>query len=280
LINGGRTNDDLFAAYLATTWRAREDVVVHAGLRHDEFDSAGGATTGRAGVAWLLDESRTRLRATIGTGFTAPGADDRHGVPVWGQLGNPDIEPEECAGWDAGVDRDFAGGKAGVSVTYFQNRYRNLFEWETVDFTTFEGMIVNRARAETKGAEVAVRWRPTSAVGASLAYTLLHATNRDDGSRLIRRPRHTLHLDAHWRATLALLVGGGVSFVGGRFDSTNTGNATIDDYTTVRLHASYAVRPELILKLRLENALDENYDEVFGYAALPRAVHGSVEWRF
>jgi vitamin B12 transporter len=30
----------------------------------------------------------------------------------------------------------------------------------------------------------------------------------------------------------------------------------------------------------MENALNKAYEEVLGYAALPRGVFGSVEWRF
>jgi vitamin B12 transporter len=36
----------------------------------------------------------------------------------------------------------------------------------------------------------------------------------------------------------------------------------------------------LLLKLRIENAFDEQYEEVFGYPALSRGIFGSVEWRF
>src|SRR5690606_7715351 len=115
----------------------------------------------------------------------------------------------------------------------------------------------------TRGAELAVRWRPLLAVDTTLAYTWLDATNDDTGERLIRRPRHTVDLDVHWRASTAWSLGAGVHVVADRFDTTDVGNARIEDYATVRLHASYAIRPELRLKLRVENALDEEYDEVF-----------------
>lgn len=279
-INDLRSGDDLLAGYLSTTWRTRPNIIVHAGVRHDEFDSVGGATTGRAGVAWLLHDGRTKLRTTYGTGFTAPGSDDRYGVALWGQLGNPDIRPEKARGWDVGVDHDFNGGAVGVSATWFHNRYRDLFEYEIVDSNTFAGMIVNRAAGSTQGAELAVRWRPNSTIDTTLAYTWLDAKNDITATRLIRRPRHTLNLDSHWRATSTLMVGGGVRFVGDRLDNTDAGTAKIEDYTTVRLYVSYAVGPEVRVNLRLENALNAIYDEVFGYAALPRAFYGSVEWRF
>jgi vitamin B12 transporter len=48
----------------------------------------------------------------------------------------------------------------------------------------------------------------------------------------------------------------------------------------VRIFSTYAVRENLLLKLRVENALDEEYEEVLGYASLPRGIFGGVEWRF
>ena len=83
-ISGSRTEDRVVAGYLSTTAYATEQLTFNAGVRYDDYRSAGSATTGRAGAAWLLNENRTKLRATIGTGFTAPGSDDRYGVPQWG----------------------------------------------------------------------------------------------------------------------------------------------------------------------------------------------------
>ena len=145
---------------------------------------------------------------------------------------------------------------------------------------TFAGQVVNRARAETRGIELGAEARPTESVSLRGSYTWLEAFDRDTHERLIRRPKHTIDLEGNVRATQSLLLGVGAHFVIDRLDSTPTGNAPIDDYTTVRLYASYAVRADLTLSLRIENALDEEYDEVAGYAALPRAVFGSIDWTF
>ena len=51
-------------------------------------------------------------------------------------------------------------------------------------------------------------------------------------------------------------------------------------YSTARIFASYEARAGLLLKVRVENALDRAYEETYGYPALPRGVFGSVEWHF
>jgi vitamin B12 transporter len=48
----------------------------------------------------------------------------------------------------------------------------------------------------------------------------------------------------------------------------------------VRVFASYALATRLELKVRVENALNERYEEVYGYPALPRGAFGSLTWRY
>ncbi len=274
-IDAETTRDDVLAGYISTIARPVENLTLTAGARHDDFDSVGGATTWRVGASWLVRE-RTKLRATFGTGFSAPGSEDRHGVAQWGQVANPGLQPEKSRGWDVGIDHEMLDGKMTASLTWFENKFRNLFEWETIDFTTFEGRIVNRARASTGGVEVALAVPVTATVETRLAYTYLDADNDSDAVRLIRRPRHAIDLDVTVRASRSLFFGAGAHVVADRLDS----GGPIEDYTTVRVHGAWSAREDLLIRLRLENALDETYEEVLGYPALPRGIFGSVEWTF
>lgn len=274
-IDGVRTKDDIAAGYLSTTVKPGHDVALTAGLRYDDFDSVGAATTWRTGLSWL-PVAGTKLRATYGTGFSAPGSDDRYGVAEWGQLPNPDLKPEKSRGWDVGLDQTLAGDRVSLSATYFENKFTNLFEWQYVDYVTYEGMTVNRAKATTSGVEFAANAKLSDTIKSRVAYTYLEATNDADHVRLARRPRHTLDGELSVQVLKPWLAGVGVHIVADRVD----GALTLEDYTTVRVFTSYALRSNLTLKARVENALDENYQEVAGYPALPLAAYGSVEWRF
>ena len=274
-IDGARTDDHSRAGYLSTTMKPLAALVLTGGLRYDDYASAGGATTGRVGVVWLPADG-TKLRATIGTGFEAPGSDDRYGVPEWGQLPSPGLRPEKSRGWDAGLDQTLADGRVMLSATYFHNRFRDLFDYQVTDFTTFQGRIVNRARASTQGAELAANIHVGQGAGVRASYTYLDAHDDVSGARLLRRPRHAGDFDAHVQATKAWLVGAGLHVVADRVDS----GGPLGSWTTARLYTSYAINSGLRLKIRVENALNKAYEEVLGYAALPRGVFGGVEWRF
>jgi len=274
-VGSAESSDDVSAGYLTLTARPSATVALTAGVRHDDYKSAGGATTWRSGLTWL-PFANTKLHATFGTGFTAPGSDDRYGVAAWGQLPSPGLQPETSRGLDAGIDQTLLDGVLTLSATYFENTFRDLFQWTYVSYVTYEGRIVNIARASTSGTELAAAWKFSPAVKARFAFTYLDARDDTTHARLIRRPRQTLDAEVQDQVTKAWLAGAGLHVAAGRLDS----GRTMPDYTTVRLFTSYAVNDRLHLKLRAENALNKDYQEVYGYPALPRAVFGSVEWRF
>lgn len=274
-IDGLPSTDDVSAGYVSGTLRPVDAVTLTGGVRYDDFESVGDTTTWRTGVAWL-PAKHTKLRATYGTGFGAPGSDDRYGVPAWGQLPNPNLEPEKSKGWDVGIDHTVGDDAATLSATYFHNRFENLFQWTTVDFTTFEGRTENVARATTEGVELAVDAKLGATAGVRVSYTYLEAHNDTTGARLIRRPRHSGTIEVRFEPAKGWLVGAGFRGVGDRTESVGD----FEDYATVRVFTSYEFANGVRAQARVENALDEKFDDVRGYAALPVAVFGGIEWRF
>jgi TonB-dependent receptor-like protein/ABC transporter family protein len=218
----------------------------------------------------------TKLRATYGTGFSAPGSDDRYGVPEFGQLASPGLRPEKSRGWDAGIDHEILEGKGTLSATYFQNRFRDLFSYQYVDYVTFQGRTVNVARATTSGVELGAEGQFSEHWQARFAYTYLDAKDDLTQTRLPVRPRHLIDLEASWKSAAKWSIGAGLHGVVDRVEAAGP----TEDYCTLRFFASYAVTRNLLLKVRVENALNEKYEEVFGYPALGRGVNGTVDWHF
>jgi vitamin B12 transporter len=133
---------------------------------------------------------------------------------------------------------------------------------------------VNRAHASTQGAELAAERRLSNHVHTRVTYTYLSAYDDDTHLRLNRRPRHAADAEIHGDIVPGIVAGVGVHLVA---DNVN-GMTPFGGYTTVRAFAGWQVRRELTLKLRIENALDRKYEEVYGYPALPMRVFGGVEW--
>ena len=290
-VNGQQTNDTVKAAYVSATYRPIETLTLTGGLRGDDYSSVGSAVTWRSGLSWLLAKG-SKLRATYGTGFTAPGSDDRFGSGLY-QIANPNLRPEKSQGWDVGFDQELFGKAYTASLTYFHNRYTNLFDWHTFAPTDpeydatkspYRGYTRNIGHATTGGVELALNAKFNDRFSARAAYTYLDAMNDSSAIRLTRRPRHSVDGEVRFQATDSWLIGTGLHIVADREDIDYSTypypQARVEDYTTVRLFTSYALHKDILIKLRVENALDEKYSEVLGYPALPRAVYGSVEWKF
>lgn len=278
--SAGETTADNAAGYLSTTVHPTKDSTVNAGLRYDDFDTFGSAWTWRTGASWL-PLAGTKLHASVGTGFCAPTNEDTDGNPAWGMMANPDLDAEKSTGWDLGVDQKFFNDAVTAGITYFNTRYKDRILYLS-DPVTWVGRMENVERSRAEGLEVAVAADFTSTVSGRLAYTYTDARNTDTDARLQRIPHHTLDADVTVRPIEGLTVGAGVHYVGGRWDKTPEHPALyqIPDYATVRLFASYEVWKDVLIKARVENLLDKDYDEAGGYDALPVRIFGGIEYKF
>lgn len=266
----------LLAIFAQDEWTPRDDVFLTGGLRSDDFDTFGRATTGRATAAWLLAQRAFKLRASYGTAFRSPSFLDLYGTSAFYQ-GNPALRPEKARGWDAGVDYTLPGKRGTVSGTWFETDFTNLIA-STANFRSVE----NIQRARTRGAELSAHVALPGAAGLRVSYTYLEAVNLTAGTRLLRRPRHGASADA-WRDFGRGMSGGaGVVFAARRRDVDASTYRTIDgeDYTVVRLYAAWQVSARCTLKARIENLLGEKYEEVNGYPALGAGAFAGAEWKF
>ncbi len=271
-------SQQLLAFFVQDEWTPVERVYLTAGLRSDDHDTYGRATTGRVTAAWLSSDSRWKLRASYGTAFRSPSFLDLYGQSSF-YVGNPDLEAEKAKGWDAGVDYFLADKKGVLSATWFDTRISNLIAF---DFAAFPSTVKNVGRARTQGLELSGKFALPGAVDVRLAYSYLEADDLTAGTRLLRRPKHSGSLDV-WRAFGGgLSAGAGVVFVNDRMDVDAATFATIagEDYTVVRVYGAWQVNDRFALKARVENLLDEAYEQVHGYPQLGIGAYAGLEWKF
>lgn len=270
--------EGLLAVFAQDELSVRDDVYLTAGLRNDDYDTFGRATTGRATAAWLVAHRRVKLRASYGTAFRSPSFLDLYGKSAF-YRGNPNLRAERAKGWDAGVDFYLPENRGALSATWFDTRFRDLINY---DFSVFPGTVINVDRALTRGLELTGKATLTPRTEARLSYTYLEAKNLGNQTRLYRRPRHSFSAD-FWQAFGdRFSAGTGVAFVADRrdIDANTFAPIAAEDYTVVRVYADYKITEALHVKARFENLLDEKYEEVNGYPALGFGAYGSVTWKF
>jgi vitamin B12 transporter len=268
----------LFALFAQDEFSPAENLFLTAGLRSDDFDTFGRATTGRATAAYLVAQRSLKFRASYGTAFRSPSFLDLYGQSSF-YVGNPHLRPEKARGWDAGVDYYLPQQRGTLSATWFETDYRDLI---TFNAAVFPSTVINIERARTRGLELSARTTLAGTIEVRASYTFLEADNLTQAKRLLRRPRHSANLDVWHDFGGGFSTGVGVVFTAQREDVHARTFATIDgeDYTVVRLYTAYRVNDRLTLKARAENLLNESYEEVNGYPALGFGIFAGAEWKF
>lgn len=283
-VNSGFGNinrhQQLLAVFVQDEFTPVENVYLTAGLRSDDFDTFGRATTGRATAAWLVAQQRVKLRASYGTGFRAPSFLDLYGQSSF-YVGNPNLAPEKARGWDAGVDFYLAQNRGTLSATWFDTRLTNLIVF---DFAAFPSTVKNVERARTRGLELSGKFKlpGATATEARFAYTYLEAENLSQANRLLRRPRHSGSADLWHDFGGGFSAGAGAAFAAQREDvhAATFGRIDGEDYAVARIYGAWQVSAALTLKARCENLLNERYEEVHGYPQPGFGAFFGAEWKF
>ncbi|HEV8578401.1 MAG TPA: TonB-dependent receptor [Thermoanaerobaculia bacterium] len=239
-------------------------VRIDLGLRRDDNDVFGAETSLRTGAIFTLAKG-TLLRASYGEAFRAPSLGDLF-FPFFG---NPDLQPERSKSWELGLERE--AGDWRFAVTGFESRQRNLIDFEPTTFVS-----INVGRARMRGVEGEVGFRH-GIYSARLNGTYLDAEDLDAGTPLRRRPKHSASLlltarPGDWILNLES------RYVGDRPDFDEVTFATRDNpsYTRVDLAARWKALDWLSPYARIENAADEQYEEVLRYPTPGRTLIGGV----
>lgn len=281
---------DLHAAYAEAIGTLRHAVSLTLGARLDDNSQFGRFGTWRAAAGWRLPHGTT-LRASMGTAFKEPTFDQTSSTDPYAR-GNPALRPERARSWDAGVAQTLAGGRATVSATYFQQRFRDMIQYDPAPPTDSAPNYVNLAAANADGVELRASVVPARAWTLSASWTrlLTRVTNAGvdagaaatfvQGDRLLRRPSALATLAVGVQPTPRLRVHAQLHYVGSRvdIDFLNYVRVTAPSYTVADLSAGYTLPLRVppftspTLTARLDNALNARYAPIYGFRAPGRAI--------
>lgn len=237
------------------------------GGRVDDHETYGTHDTWRSTAAYLIDATQTRLHASYGTGFRAPSLFELY-YPTYG---NPDLNPEESRGWDAGVEQTFLHGDASVDLTWFDNRLTNLIQWTSIGYT-------NVASSRAQGLEVSGKWAISEDWKVNGSYTFTDSRNNTTGLILARRPKHQGSIGVTWRPLEKLSTDATLHMVGRQYDSATAD--WIGGYATADLAVAYDLTSAVTLTGRVENLADKQYEDIDTYGELGRMAYVGVRAKF
>jgi vitamin B12 transporter len=242
------------AAFADVDYQWRSGLLAEASLRRDDHGR-------EAPVTRRLRLSYPWHELTLSLGYA-----EGYKLPSFYALanptvGNPDLRPETSRGTEAALVYA-PSADAQLRLALFQAEYRDAIDFE-------EGpppQLVNRSRMACEGFELGAGLLPWPRLDLQFSVTRAVATLPGSDESLRNRPRWTgagqasLKLLDGWRAALSAV------HVGRNLDSSiPTGDRTLDAYTRLDAALQWQVRPQLALRAGLDNALDEDYEELIGF---------------
>ena len=256
-------------------------------LRAEHNGSTGTTLVPHASAAWIAAREPNfdlTLRASSGAGIKAPTFFESYGTSSFA-LGNPDLKPERARTYDAGIDLRL-GDSVKLQATYFHHQYLDQIAYKIVSFSPFQATYENLGETKASGFEFSGEWRPSTHLRFVSSYTvqdseILTSTSTDPllaaGQELRRRPRHQGSITGEATIARGTLAATLVS-VGKRADSDFLGIGLEENpgFMRVDLRAAFRLSPYARVLATVENATDAEYQEVLGYAALPRRFRISL----
>ncbi|MBH1991291.1 MAG: TonB-dependent receptor [Sphingomonadaceae bacterium] len=252
-------------------------------IRRDENNRFDDVTTWRVQGSYAF-ATGTRIRGAYGTGVKNPGYYELYGYSDGKYIGNPNLKPEKSEGWEAGIEQ-VIGGNSTIGFTYFDSKLKDEI-YITYPAPDYNATPDNRAtESRQHGIEAFVSARPIPQLRVDAAYTYLKA--RENGVVEARRPKHIASVNAtvfsadqRSSATLTLRYNGRQSDVAYTDPSYVPVRVSLKEYVLVNFNAEYKLNDNITLFGRVENLINEDYEEVFSFATPGRAGYGGVRVRF
>ncbi len=254
------------------------------------------AFTAREGTgdAWL---GATRFHGSFGTGIR-----EASGFEL-AFTDNPKLKPERSVSFDTGIEQRFLGSRAFVDLTYFYNRFEDqivVLGGSLTNLSTFTSANLGNSRAQ--GMEASFRIQPSHTLQISGEYTLV-ATSLlavdgtivalspfRVGQPLIRRPRNSGFFNVTWQHR-QLTLNTNAYIRGSVFDiEPNLGTFacvlgspcffTNKGYTRADAGFTYRLPKGIEVYGRLNNFLNQKYEESFGFPALRLNFLAGMKFNF
>jgi vitamin B12 transporter len=281
-IYGGFSDQDRSRNHEALTfeWRGEtKPVTADIAVRRDMFNRFKDATSLRASLLARVGGGFS-VAGSYGEGIAQPTFFDLYGFFPNNFLGNPSLKAESSRGFEMSVR--YRRGPFDASLTGYRQRLHGEII-DVFDPNTFLFSTTNRHEiSHRSGVEATFGWKLSGELRLSANYAYLEATQPDETTvtqvHELRRPKHSgsLALDG---SVGKFTYGGSIAYVGKHFDQRDTfpfDRVTLGSYWPVDARVAYAIRPGLELFARMSNALNQHYEDVFGYRTEPRAAYAGL----
>ncbi|RLA44139.1 MAG: TonB-dependent receptor [Gammaproteobacteria bacterium] len=272
------TDRDQQGYYLEYQGGFSDKVFVTAGARYDDNDDFGTHTSYRVSGAYLfaLSGGELKLKATYGTGFRAPSLYEiayNDGPFAYPPAAGTKLSEEDSEGYDIGLSWMAQSG-IYLEMVYFDQTISDEIYF---DLISYSGYLQSSGDSESRGIELIGEWPLLDTLSLTGNYTY-NDTDTNAGSARAFRPEHLANLGLSWSPPVERLVLG--LNVRLSRDAEDIDGASLDNYELLDINASFLIAHGLELYGRVENVLDEDYEEIPTYNTSGTAAYAGLRYSF
>lgn len=261
-----------------TTQQQLGSVTLEGAVRGDDNQQYGRHGTWQTGAAWEFIDGY-RILGSYGTAFKAPTFDKIYDTAY--SQGNPNLSPEESKQWELGVEG--LSGPVNWRVSGYRNEVDNLINFSSLPLgqSTYD----NIGKAVMTGAEFTAAY-DTGWLSHQVTLEYLDAKDKTTDKGLARRA----HKKAKYELATTLENNVNVSltwlYQGARSDSDfdpitfQPKPVKLGGYSLWDLAASYPVTSHLIVRGRIANLFDKDYETAYGYRTAGREYYLTGSYTF
>lgn len=274
---GNNVERKQLGAHLEWQSQAINDVFLTAGIRYDDNDDFGKHNSYRISAVKFIgfQQGDLKIKSSIGTGFRAPSLSElayNNGPYAYGEAAATELKEEQSRGLDLGVEWLGNNGLSLEAVLFKQKITDEIL----FDLAAYSGYLQTLGDSRSQGVELLAAQSVNDNLSLRMNATY-NDTEDSSGQQRRRRPRVLLNLGVDYRWDSAdILLSANWRRSSGQSDNTTQ----LDDYDVLDVRLGWTMNSHVEWYGRLENALDEEYQEISGYNTARAAAYAGVKLSF
>ena len=247
-------------SFLLYEFRPNSKIIISTGIRNDDHEGFGSKTTRRISGTFKPSDNLI-IRSSWGEGFKVPTIFQSTYFCCGATSANSSIRPETSTSYDFGFELFFNEMNSNFSITYFDQDIN-----DQINFSFGLGGYENIDKVNSKGFEIALDYQISKLMSLYLNYSYIDSVDGNGSS---------LFYVAKDSGEAGLIYEPNNSFSGSiiaRYNGSESSSyGKIDSWIRFDVNGSYKLSGTNELYFRIENLLDEEYQQIFGYGTPERS---------
>ena len=247
-------------SFLLYEFRPNSKIIISTGIRNDDHEGFGSKTTRRISGTFKPSDNLI-IRSSWGEGFKVPTIFQSTYFCCGATSANSSIRPETSTSYDFGFELFFNEMNSNFSITYFDQDIN-----DQINFSFGVGGYENIDKVNSEGFEIALDYQISKLMSLYLNYSYIDSVDGNGSS---------LFYVAKDSGEAGLIYEPNNSFSGSiiaRYNGSESSSyGKIDSWIRFDVNGSYELSGTNELYFRIENLLDEEYQQIFGYGTPERS---------